>query len=87
MNRFAFKNQLAHGGSKFWVYSCSWGIILQGTRLSMSRFYALYRYVCSSSLTLSNHAWVSFQGFAEAYNVALDVPKDMGMKSELLCLW
>ena len=38
-------------------------------------------------LLFSNHAWVSFQGFAEAYNVALDVPKDMGMKSELLCLW
>ena len=25
-------------------------------------------------LLFSNHAWVSFQGFAEAYNVALDVP-------------
>ena len=31
----------------------------------------------------SNQAWVSFQGFSEAYNVALDVPKDMGM-SKLL---
>ena len=30
---------------------------------------------------------MSFQGFAEAYNVALDVPKDMGMKSVFLVIY
>lgn len=30
---------------------------------------------------------MSFQGFAEAYNVALDVPKDMGMKSVFLVIF
>ena len=31
-----------------------------------------------------NHSWVSFQGFAEAYNDAFDLPSNLGKRLHLI---
>ena len=45
-----------------------------------SELYEVYNNV--SCYICRNHAWVSFQGFAEAYNDAFPLPRALGK-----CMW
>ena len=44
-------------------------------------------WVCTSDIFLflcSNHSWVSFEGFAESYNDAHGLPRDLGKEINML---
>ena len=46
--------------------------------------FAIYVIYLVNLFLCRNHSWVSFQGFAEAYNDAFDLPSNLGKRSHLI---